>query len=185
MNRPARLVASTILGIGILAGARANAQVFENGPYYANPSWDQQIPAAQRFIVLSNWNNDAVLDRETGLVWQRTPSNSAGTWGTALEDCHVNFQDGRRGWRLPSIEELSSLVDNTGGLPAGSPFIGVNTGMVGNVFATYWSSTTDERSSGADAYSYSFGGGLVDIAPKANSNFVWCVRGGSGPQNPQ
>src|SRR5262249_15328144 len=41
-----------------------------NGPYYAEPSWDQMLPASTRFIVLSNFNSEAVLDRETGLVWQ-------------------------------------------------------------------------------------------------------------------
>jgi len=50
------------------------------GPYYANPSWDQQLPASTRFIVLSNWvdtahpsGGAAVLDRETGLIWEQSP----------------------------------------------------------------------------------------------------------------
>jgi hypothetical protein len=54
-----------------------------NGSYYANPSWDQELPAAQRFIVLSNLNNEAVLDRETGLVWQRTPGSVRGGSATS------------------------------------------------------------------------------------------------------
>jgi hypothetical protein len=62
--------------ITILTSGPVSAQTSMNGPYYANPSWDQQFPAAQRFIVLSNWNNEAVLDRETGLVWQRNPNPS-------------------------------------------------------------------------------------------------------------
>jgi len=55
------------LAIGIVAGS-AVAQTTANGPYYATPSWDQTMPAATRFIVLSNMASEAVLDRETGLV---------------------------------------------------------------------------------------------------------------------
>ncbi len=65
------LAAAAALALG---NGPAGAQLFQNGPYYANPSWAQQIPAAQCFIVLSNWGNAAVLDRETGLVWERSPS---------------------------------------------------------------------------------------------------------------
>src|SRR5688500_11468228 len=62
-----------------LSTAGARAQTVAPGPYYATPSWDQTlacntIATCPRFIVLSNMNSDAVLDRETGLVWERAPS---------------------------------------------------------------------------------------------------------------
>ena len=63
-------------GFAALAVSPAAAQTTANGPYYAVPSWDQTLPAAQRFIVLANMNQEAVLDRETGLVWQRTPGSA-------------------------------------------------------------------------------------------------------------
>ena len=34
-------------------------------------SWDDQINSPQRFRVIPEFNNEAVLDRETQLVWQR------------------------------------------------------------------------------------------------------------------
>ena len=71
------VLALAILGTLAIASGPVGAKTTHNGPYYANPSWDQQIPAGQRFIVLSNWNNAAVLDRETGLVWERSPTGSA------------------------------------------------------------------------------------------------------------
>jgi Protein of unknown function (DUF1566) len=127
-------------GLGFVS-ASAHAQTVGNGPYYATPSWDQTLPANTRFIVLSNFNNEAVLDRETGLVWQRTPSNTETTWGIAVNvECRFSAATGgRMGWRLPSLVELQSLVDpkqSNPSLPAGHPFLGVKT--VGD----YWSSTT-------------------------------------------
>src|SRR5262245_54159931 len=111
--------------LGGLAAANepASAQTVQNGPYYANPSWDQQIPATQRFIVLSNWNNEAVLDRETGLVWERSPGATA-NWQDALALCHTERHAGNRlGWRVPAVEELGSLIDRTQNppLPVGHP----------------------------------------------------------------
>ena len=42
---------------GVVLGATGT------GPYYATPSWDQKLPSDTRFIVLTNWNSEAVLDR--------------------------------------------------------------------------------------------------------------------------
>src|SRR5437660_12527200 len=53
-----------VLGSLWLAAGPAAADAV--GPYYAAPSWDQTLAASTRFIVLSNMNGDAVLDRETG-----------------------------------------------------------------------------------------------------------------------
>jgi hypothetical protein len=76
----------------LLAASRATAQTTTAaGPYYATPSWDQKLPSSTRFIVLSNWNGDAVLDRETGLVWQKAPDTDQAPWETAVAFC------GRRG----------------------------------------------------------------------------------------
>jgi hypothetical protein len=93
----------------------------QNGPYYALPSWDQQIPSAQRFIVLSNWGSAAVLDNETGLVWEKEPTSSprffswyeAFAFGPSFSGCRHRSTGNRVGWRLPSVEELSSLIDPT------------------------------------------------------------------------
>lgn len=39
-----RGVALAALGLLALAPGSARAQIVENGPYYALPSWDQQLP---------------------------------------------------------------------------------------------------------------------------------------------
>jgi hypothetical protein len=68
-----------VLGVTGLTANLANAQTTAPGTYYAIPSWDQKLQrdtqaTCPRFVVLSNWNNEAVLDRETGLVWERSRS---------------------------------------------------------------------------------------------------------------
>jgi hypothetical protein len=184
------LLALAILGTVATGNAPVNAQ--QKGPYYANPSWDQQIPAEQRFIVLSNWKNQAVLDKETGLVWERTPTNvdpSNGNetdWVNALQVCHAGVATGGRwGWRVPSVEELVSLADPSSAyansLPAGHPF-------QGSIFGSYWTATTfPGDSAGVYVFEFNvpFGGSFGDFPKTGKTSRVWCVRGGAGVQNPQ
>jgi hypothetical protein len=189
MKQMIRLVASTILGTCILAGGRADAQVFENGPYYAYPSWDQQLPASTRFIVLTNWGSQAVLDRETGLVWERAPDASAANlWGFALEICRLSLTGGRGGWRLPTQEELATLLDPTQSnppLPAGHPFQGIAAGD------EFWTASTfefGERNGLSSAYTARFSSAALAGNTFGDTSFDehrrWCVRGGSSADNP-
>lgn len=142
-------------------------------------SWDELIPnAANRFKVLSAFDNQAVLDKETGLVWQRTPEASF-SWYMARNICATTTTGNRRGWRLPSVHELNSLIDplsmtNPTGpvLPSGHPFVNV-------VPAYYWSSTMSAEVPNA-AWIVDFGFGSVGFTTGLNDGFpVWCVRGSS------
>jgi Protein of unknown function (DUF1566) len=170
----------SFIGLAIIAlGAhRADAQTVAPGPYYAVPSWDMTLPVGTRFIVLSNMASQAVLDRETGLVWQQSPDISRVQWGSAVVQCVQNSTTtgGRRGWRLPTIAELASLNDpSTGLLPAGHPFNAVTT--PGNF---YWSSTAYPDVPSL-AFIQGFGGDVFGGADgKTSFNHYWCVRGGLG-----
>jgi hypothetical protein len=108
------------------------AETIANGPYYATPSWDQSLPASTRFIVLANFNGEAVLDRETGLVWQRAVNRFAGTYVTNYDSCLQEDTGNHLGWRLPTLPELGTLFDTTvavsPGIPVGHPFTGFPTG---------------------------------------------------------
>lgn len=171
------------LGFATLA-ATAVAQAAASGPYYATPSWDQQMPAATRFIVLSNWGSAAVLDRETGLVWERTPS--AGVFSfegivlAAHEHCINASTGGRFGWKLPSIQELSTLLDPSISsgvrLPVGHPFQGIGEDV-------FWSSTNNVAHTGAWRVPFSTSGGGATPGIATLGLRVWCVRGGSGTED--
>jgi Protein of unknown function (DUF1566) len=150
------------------------AQADSVGSYYATPSWDQTLPAATRFIVLSNFAGAAVLDRNTGLVWEKSPTANTLTWSIARISCLNKSVGGQKGWRLPSIVELTSLVDPSVLFPGptlqpGHPFL--------NVAPSYWSATTNaEVPTNAWAVSFSIGG--VTSGSKSELVNVWCVRGG-------
>jgi Protein of unknown function (DUF1566) len=157
----------------------AHAQTAAAGPYYAVPSWDQTLPAASRFVVLTNFANQAVLDRETGLVWMRTPLPPE-TYALAFADCLNKRINGKLGWRLPSVAELLSLFDDTATssqlIPAGHPFILPPTQGV------FWTSTPGAQFAGQFVTGYfTFQGNLVIDTPEpaglTSSSSVWCVRG--------
>jgi hypothetical protein len=169
-----------ILVMVAFATSSAEAGGGKKGRYYATPSWDQKLACATptncpRFEVLSDWNNEAVLDLETGLVWERSPSTSAYGWSSAMNICNVLSIGNRIGWRLPTLQELASLVDPSQldpSLPSGHPFNNVQT-------AVYWSATTLVDDPNV-AWVVIIGNGTVTFGLKSFGHFVWCVRGGQG-----
>jgi hypothetical protein len=174
-----------LLGFIALGPSPAGA-VSAAGPYYATPSWDQKLDASTRFIVLTNWNSEAVLDRETGLVWEKSPSTGTFNWELAQRNCNVMATGGRLGWRLPTIQELASLVDTSvplpgPTLPSGHPFSNVQNVPQYN----YWSATTIAGFT-SNAWGVNFYYGLVATIDgpfsvnKGQQNYFWCVRGGQG-----
>src|SRR5688500_2382610 len=62
---------------------------------------------------------DLVFDRETGLVWARNAKLSAAlSWLDANTTTRELKLGCKMGWRLPSVAELSSLLDPTQSNPA-------------------------------------------------------------------
>ena len=145
-------------------------------------TWNLQFNNPARFTILNSgtWAMQAVYDRETGRVWEQSPSTELFPWtgsATVLDahsHCYQLEVGGRKGWRLPSIEELASLVDTSQPsptLPSGHPF---------NVNATpHWSSTTNAFDAGR-AWAVGFSTGTVFNPVKTATREAWCVRGGQG-----
>ena len=173
----AGLVLATVLALSI---GSAHGQTTGLGPYYPIPSWDQKISPSTRFLVLSNWSGQAVLDRETGLVWERSPSTAVFTWFDAQTHCNTLSKGTRKGWRLPTLQELASLVNPSipppgPVLPTGHPFRNVRAGW-------YWSATSRARESSQDlAWTVFFvNGDMSGSSRGGTAMFAWCVRGGQG-----
>jgi len=147
-------------------------------------SWDTVINGPSRFKLLTGFSNAAVLDHETGLVWERSPDTGTQDWIGAQRFCNerVVGPGNRIGWRLPTLQELASLVDPTQdrdgrvpSLPAGHPFTRVQPDF-------YWSATTFGENPTL-AWGVSFTDGIligpgVRFSGKDVAFFVWCVRTG-------
>jgi hypothetical protein len=144
-----------------------------------------------RFAIYKNetpglLTDDIVLDRETGLVWERSPETDRDIWVYGVQYCHQKELGGRKGWRTPTVEELSSLIDSSQfdpSLPSGHPFINVQTKR--EIFDDieldyYWTMTTDVGND-ENAWYVGFYEGAVGADIKGyNDRFSWCVRGGYG-----
>jgi hypothetical protein len=137
-------------------------------------NWDKALPAVPRFVLLASFNNDVVRDNNTGLVWEKSPQTPTATWNGARFMCINKNVGGQKGWRLPSISELASLIDPSVGPPgptllSGHPFQHIQS-------AGYWSATTSAEDA-SDAWFVYFGRGFVDHDSKTHTGHAWCVRG--------
>lgn len=154
-------------------------------------SWNRELSSSggdacntQRFTCV--FGGSAVLDNETGLVWERGMNVSAPTFTQAIDNCH-NFTivSDRKGWRLPAAHELASLIDTTGTpykLPAGHPFLNIEFVSVSEL---HWTSTSDPANA-ANALTVTFGTGTVAPHTKGGTppdfmERVICVRSGDHP----
>jgi Protein of unknown function (DUF1566) len=143
--------------------------------------WGRQYSGSERFLVLSQFNNQAVLDKETQLVWERVPAAPLVIWDAARDNCAAKVVGGRAGWRLPSIHELTSLYDVNTGLPTGHPFDLIPP-YATNVSNGFWSATVDAKNVDI-SYTLRFRSDASPFPAYNNGNFAlraWCVRGG-GP----
>lgn len=175
----------SVYALSALAGVARGGSLDPPGPVGSTmkslddlpPSWHRLLPSndgadgcqSSRFLCVMG--GGGVLDRETGLVWEQAPSGTVRDWYDAVRRCQRDAISGRYGWRAPRIEELRSLLDATGLLPAGV-FSGIQ------LDGYYWS-TSDDVSSAASAEVHRFGevgapGGATKVSVFAS---IWCVRG--------
>lgn len=172
------------------------------GTYLARPAWSQTPAPNVRFLILGNFNSDAVLDRATGLVWTRhsldaaTATNSPVAIQGAEFACETLTVGNRMGWRLPAPSELLSLMvidasqTNSGQpkLPAGHPFLLSDSPLGSNIYF-YWTSgitnSDDIYANEEDTIvrmAFDLASGSVSLFPADGTGrlAVLCVRGSKG-----
>jgi hypothetical protein len=158
-------------GLTSNAGARTDAE------YARCVSSSKQGPMPNQYSMAARGE---VEDNETGLIWLQATSPATHTQADAITYCQTLGLNGHT-FRLPSIKELSTLVDENPPIASVSPAI--NTTMFPDtkangwyISSSAWAGPAAMSSSGAWAINYE--DGFTD--PGYNSHFtdgwVRCVR---------
>lgn len=91
-----------------------------------------QTPAG-RYTIASG----VVTDTKTGLEWQQTDDGQTFVFGAAPQHC----VDRGAGWRVPSVKELLTIVDESRTGPAADPTVFTTIPTSGNLATCYQTST--------------------------------------------
>lgn len=138
------------------------------------------VPATASFFT--NNGDGTVTDSKTGLMWQQCSVGQSGTncstgtatqqtWAAALNACK-NSNAASKTWRLPSLNELTSIVKGNSQSPAidATPF-------PATLSNNYWTSTT-LTGGDANAWRLKFITGVADFKDKTDSaTYARCVTG--------
>ncbi len=115
--------------------------------------------------------NAVVLDKKNAIYWQDNlfTQKSSEDWDDAVEYCDKLVLNTMDKWRLPTFNELLSIVDYTRVNPAINPiFDYVNEG-------TYWTSV-DFSASPSRAWTIDFRTGKTYYSYKTTNHTVRCVK---------
>lgn len=123
--------------------------------------------------------NGVVRDNVTGLEWQQATAPGTYSWQRAINYCNNLSLSGKDDWRLPTIKELSTIVDSS--IPEPGPAINT-TFFPGTVASYYWSSTAFTDNPGY-AWLVGFNAGLVVDFSESLAYYVRAVRGAQSSNN--
>jgi len=120
---------------------------------------------------------EAVLDKQTGLTWARNANIAAGEkpWQEAVKFCQDLEIGNRKGWRLPTKEELITILDTSQSdpaLPDGHPFKPAKEGHW--KWRAVWTGTTYDGNS-KNAYYIYLHAGRVSNELKLMDLQIWPV----------
>jgi len=137
-------------------------------------TWQEAHPADTRFVIMPSFHHDAVLDKDTGLVWELAPQAALVSWNEARTTCIGRVIGGQKGWRLPSPTEMRSLVGPAVDAPApnispGHPFLNVQP-------TSYWTVVPQANLPHYAQYLDAFLGNVLSFV-KIYTFPVWCVYG--------
>jgi len=117
----------------------------------------------------------AIVDNVNGLMWQDNGDDYSDTWDNAVTICSDLTIGSYSDWRLPSIEELESIVDYDGFSPA------LNSAFVNVSQSYYWSSTAEGDGTYGNYWGMYFRDGVSQTYIGTDLLHVLCVRGNSYP----
>ena len=116
-------------------------------------------------------SGNIVKDTTSNLEWQDNEVGTEVTWEDTLERCESLELDGHSDWRVPNINELTSIVDKSKYSPA------IRSVFENTSSSNYWSASTGE-SYKYNAWGVYFSYGYMYSNLKGNNLYVRCVRDG-------
>ena len=116
-------------------------------------------------------SSDTVVDNTTSLSWQAVPAATTYVWTDAVTYCQGLNLGGSSSWRVPTIGELETLVDDSRTVPAIDPKAFANTATDSD----YWTSSTVSGFGSTYAYGVNFQNGGSIFHFGMNYLHVRCV----------
>lgn len=170
------LLAILVVGVGIVGSQFLTGPTVQKEALMADiiKNWQEAHPSAHRFLILPDFHNEAVLDKDTGLVWELAPQAATVTWNEARVSCVKRAIGGQRGWRLPAPTEMRSLVGPAvdspiPNIPPGHPFLNIQP-------TSYWTVVPEANQPSYAKYVDAFLGNVLSFF-QIYTYPVWCVRG--------
>jgi hypothetical protein len=120
-------------------------------------------------LVVLSFANDVVIDKNTKLMWQDTKDINQDNIIDAVSYCNKLSLNSFDDWRLPSVEELISIVDDT-------KYNSSIENKFKNTKSNYYWSNTNYVNTKSDKWIVSFKDGHSKGSAWSNSYYVRCVR---------
>jgi uncharacterized protein DUF1566 len=163
--------------VNFYEGLTSNAGARDGAEFARCVSTSKQGPMPNQYTLLAGGE---VQDNETGLIWVQATSPETHTQTDALSYCQNLGLNGHT-FRLPSVKELSTLVDENPPITAVSPAI--NKTMFPDtkangwyISSSKWAGPADKSSSGAWALNYEDGFTDPGYSNHFTDGWVRCVR---------
>jgi len=127
--------------------------------------------------------NGTITDNYTGLIWKKCPQGISGNdckggspslreWSKARVECEELSFAGKKGWRIPSLKELQSIVDTGVFDPS------INKNFFGSSNDPYWTLTSPAEYPGSK-FTVLFSDGSVYYSSSNNIAATRCIYDGN------
>jgi hypothetical protein len=137
---------------------------------------DSQYQAGSPMAYQSNVNG-TVTDLVTGLIWQQSASGTARNYSQVQAYCSSYSPDGATDWRVPSLQELATIIDYS---TEGPVWKNVFFGSFSSGGSGYFSSQTYVGDT-TQIWGVQFYYGQIEYDAATATGYVRCVRGAALP----
>ena len=125
-------------------------------------------------IMIGGKRHRTTIDNNTGLEWASWTGQSRISWEDSQTFCETLEYGGHSDWRLPSIQELLTIVN----FPNNSPALDLAYFSNGPLQYNVWSSTLVKDDSSKAWYLVArYGPSSYTLKTDASNTYVMCVRG--------